>query len=261
MKEEFKFGINCSPQQLFSHSIIQLMIVGYILFTGCAGCISYNPINRIKGNGNLITSEKPVSAFEGISVEGSAEVRFHASEEYKAVVTVDENLDQYVEVFTSKNVLTIHFEKNSNVSYTKFLVDVYCPLLNYVSVSGSADLECVDKIVTPKFTAKISGSGKMNMDINCEDFSWSVSGSGSMTVTGTAQNAFVKISGSGSFNGHQFITSSATVSISGSGNITVYAEEKLDAIISGSGDLKYYGSPKDVHLSASGSGRITKMNE
>ena len=224
------------------------------IFACCVSCTSFLPI---KGNGNLVTSEKTVSEFEKINVSGSAEVRFHASQEYRAVVTVDENLDEYVEIVTKNNVLNIG-TKSGSYSFTKFLVDIYCPILTAASVSGSGSFKNMEKITVSTFETAVSGSGKIAAEVECESFSARISGSGNIMVTGNSQNADIGISGSGKFSGDEFLIKDATVRISGSGNVDVHVTDNLKANISGSGGITYRGEPK-TDTNVSGSGRIKKL--
>ena len=226
------------------------------IFAGCVSCCVTFP-TRIKGNGNVVTSEKTVSAFDKIRVSNSAVVRFHASQEYRAVVTVDENLDEYVEIVTGNNVLNIGTESGS-YSFTKFQVDVYCPVLTGVSMSGSGNFENVDKITTSTFETSISGSGRIKVTIDCENFSAKISGSGGITAIGNGKDADIVISGSGRFNGNEFNINNAIVRISGSGNANVCVTDNLNVTISGSGGINYRGEPK-IDSKVSGSGRIKKL--
>ena len=232
-----------------------------ILFSAIIGifacCVSCTFPIMIKGNGNLITSEKTVSEFEKINISGSAEVRFHASQEYRAVVTVDENLDEYVEVVTRGDRLYIG-TKSGSYSFTKYLVDVYCPALTGVSVSGSGSFKNTDKITVSTFETSVSGSGRIEGIIDCENFSSRISGSGKMIFAGNVKNAEIGISGSGKFEGDEFIVNDATVRISGSGKIDVHVTNNLKASISGSGKINYRGEPK-IESNISGSGSIRKM--
>jgi phage shock protein PspC (stress-responsive transcriptional regulator) len=237
--------------------------------------IHYN-LRAIKGNGNLVTSEKSVSIFEKINADNSAAVRFHASQEYRVVITVDENLEEYLEIDTKGDVLNIG-TKAGSYSFTKFQVDVYCPVLTNVAVSGSGSFVSMDKITTStfesavsgfgkiegsieceKFSAKISGSGKIKGNIECENFFANISGLGEITVVGNSKDANINISGSGRFTGSEFTTNNANIHISGLGNVDIYVTDNLNANISGSGSINYRGEPK-LETNVSGLGRIRKM--
>ena len=209
------------------------------------------------GNGNLESTERSVSSFEKVHVSGCAEVSFHASQEYRIVVTTDSNLIEKVETNVRSNTLNIG-TKSGNFSFTKFLVDVYCPTLTGVSISGSGEFKSNDVITVSKFESEISGSGKIEGTIECEKLYAGISGSGKIIVSGNGRDSNIKIAGSGKFNGTNFIMNDAAINISGSGSANVYVTDNLKARISGSGKINYRGDPK-MDSSISGSGVIHKL--
>ena len=217
-------------------------------------CNIHYSTNTIRGDRNIITSEEAVSPFREIYISGSATVNYHASSEYRVLLTVDSNLLEYVEIDTKGNTLHIGTE-NGNYSFTKFVVDIYCPHITKVSSSGSVDFECMDKMVVPTFEATISGSGNLKGTFECDDFSVCISGSGDVAVVGESKNSTINISGSGDFKGREFKTNNTKVQVTGSGDVRVWVMDYLNADISGSGDIVYRGSPK-IDFNTSGSGRI-----
>ena len=214
--------------------------------------------NQIIGNGDIITSERTVSAFEEVNHRGAGTVYYHASDEYRVTVTIDENLDEFVEIITKDNVLNIG-TKSGSYSFTKFVVDVYCPVLTGVSVSGSGNFMSSDRIVSRTFSSTVSGSGSIGGVFECESFYAKISGSGKIDVAGNSKDADISISGSGKFSGSDFEMENADVRVSGSGNAAVYVTNNLKANISGSGGINYGGEPKTINSNVSGSGNIRKM--
>jgi hypothetical protein len=211
--------------------------------------------STIKGSGNLKTSEITFSAFEKINFNIKAEVFFHAGEEYRAVVTIDENLLEYLEIITDDNVLIIMIKGGYGVIPTKFTVDVYCPVLTGVTMSGSGNFSSVDKIIAPAFESNVTGSGRVEATIECDSYTAKITGSGRITVFGNSNDANISIAGSGNFNGNELNTKNANVAITGSGNVNVSVTDVLNASISGSGNITYSGTPK-INSNISGSGRI-----
>ena len=214
------------------------------------------PVHRV--NGKLVTSDRNVSPYEKIDCSGSADSQYYPSDEYRTVVTVDANLEEFTEVFVKNNTLHIRSKSGYILKFIKFLVEVYCPVLKDVSLSGSGNFDGIDKIVAPSFIATVSGSGDIRRNIECDNFSGKISGSGKIEFTGVSTDANIAISGSGKFSGNDFITKEAVVKISGSGNVNVWIENHLKATISGSGNINYSGEPTIV-ASISGSGRIRKI--
>ena len=231
-----------------------LKVAGISLIIGVSlGFISCNNLPII-GNGDFITSERNISSFEKIRSGGSADVRFRMSQEYRVVITADSNLMEIVTTEVSGNTLRIG-TKNGNYSFKKFQVDVYCPVLTGISISGSGSFNSDDKIITSVFESNVSGSGNISGTIECDNFSADISGSGDMAIVGTGNDSNIKISGSGNFNGIEFKTNNVTARISGSGDMSIWVLENINATVSGSGSIKYRGTPK-INFNGSGSGKI-----
>lgn len=256
--------------------ILAVFVIG-ILFC-CLSCVVNVNMRTIKGNGNIITSEKNVSSFEEIRMSGGVSVNYYASDEYRVRLTVDSNLAEYVEITTKGNVLSIEVEDGS-YSFTKFVVDIYSPHISKITISGSGNFEAIDKMNVQTFRSKITGSGKIkgnfectNFDVcisgsgningmvKCDDFSVRISGSGNVTLVGSAKKTAINISGSGSFEGSEFKINNATFRVNGSGKINTQVEDYLDASISGSGNIQYRGNP-ETHFSVSGSGKINSVKD
>jgi hypothetical protein len=168
--------------------------------------ISCHSIPRIRGNGDMVTFERTFSSFEKVQTAGSVVVNYRASQEYRVAVTVDSNLEEYTRVYTEGNVLKIGTEERGSYSFTNYIVDVYCPKLSAVSMSGSVRFNGIDEINSSTFAAVISGSGKMNGTFECEEFSIRISGSGKITAKGSAKEMNISVSGSGDFFGSDFQT-------------------------------------------------------
>jgi len=209
------------------------------------------------GNGEMVSSEINVSSFNKIESAGIAEIRYYKSEEYKVIITTDSNLINLIKAETKNNTLELGV-KPGNYTFTKIEIDVYCPTLTSVTISGSGKFYSDGKIMEPKFNITVSGSGNIDVNIECDTFSSKISGSGKTTVIGKSNETSIDISGSGEFNGADFISNNVEIDLSGSGEADVFVISRLKAKISGSGRLNYYGDPADVASDISGSGQINK---
>jgi len=228
-----------------------LIIIISMIYVSCGNLFP------MVGNGNLVTSERRVSAFEKINSGGSREIRFHVSREYRVVVTSDSNLIDLVTTDIRNNVLNIGLKRGS-YSFTKIQVDVYCPTLTGVSISGSGSFTGNDAIITSTFDTDVSGSGEINGTIDCNNFSAKITGSGKIAVAGNGKDSDIIISGSGAFSGNNFAINNADVRVSGSGRANIFVSENLNVNITGSGEVNYRGNPR-IESKVSGSGRINKL--
>ena len=252
---------------------ILLACVPVLLFAGGKG-ENYGVGFPIKGNGNMVTSEIPVTRFESIHIEGRAVINYYYSQEYRAVITIDSNLEEYVNIYTQDGVLNIKTKRRRNLWSTNYTVNVYAPTLTGLSVAGSTRFDAMDKITsrefrlnvtghakvkgtfeTKTFSARISGFAEIDGHVECDNFKSSISGFGNMELTGNAAEMDINISGSGNLELNEFKTNNADINISGSGTVHVWVVDKLKARVSGSGRVHHRGNPA-VDFSGSGSARI-----
>jgi len=213
---------------------------------------------HIIGNGSMETTEKTISSFDKINAAGSAEVRFYKSNEFKVIYTIDSNLTEYVEIYTSGSTLNIGMKNGYSYSYSKKIVEIYCPDVTGITMSGSGFFIAEDTITAPSFSAIVSGSGKVEGKFETSNFSAKISGSGKINITGNSNSSNIEISGSGNINAVNFPVKTADIKISGSGRADIHVTDRLKANISGSGRVNYIGNPV-VESSISGSGKIGKI--
>ena len=233
----------------------KLSLAAVLLALGISlACVSCAGVPK-RGNGSMVTLERTVPTFERLRLNGSARVNYHSSQEYRVIVTVDSNLEEYLDIYTQNKVLNIGTKKGS-YSFTEYIVDVYCPSLSGVSISGSGRFTGQDKIECESFTANISGSGDINCHITTNSLNVGISGSGDIEVAGSSKDLNMTISGSGNFMGNELSANTADIRISGSGKVQVWVLEYLKASFSGAGSIRYRGNPK-IEFKGSGSGRIT----
>jgi hypothetical protein len=221
--------------------------------------------NRIRGNGNQVTSDRTISAFEKIQIttapsntngsNGKSIVRIHSSEEYRLGLTIDSNLSQYVETSVTNSVLKIETTRRLA---NDFIVDIYSPKISGISIDAFGTVEILDKLNAPSFSIEINGAGELYGNIECENFSAKINGAGKLTIIGDSKNAEINIYGVCMFNGKDFKINNASIQINGAGKATIWTVDNLVANISGFGSIKYRGSP-DIIFGRSGLGSIKKM--
>jgi hypothetical protein len=227
-------------------------------------CASGNS-DKIRGNGDIVTFDRTMSAFEKIRIttvfssnngfDGKGIIYIHSGEEYRLSLTIDSNLNQYVEINTIDNVLEIRTNKKIKKD---FIVDIYSPKISSITIDSIGKIEIIDAINASSLSINISGAGEIKGNIECEDFFADVGGAGKLTMTGYSKNADINISGVGNFNGQEFRVDNASIDINGVGKATIWTVDNLVADISGIGSIKYRGTP-NINFSRGGLGSIKKI--
>lgn len=190
-----------------------------------------------KGSGDLETVELDLKSFERIESSGSFEVIVIIGKEQKVLLTIDDNLIDNVKTRVKGKTLRIG-SKGSFSSRHGGIFEITVPTLDEVSISGS-------------------GSVKV-FNLDAEEFEFHVSGSGDIEAEGQVEYLEISVSGSGEVDTRKLMAEDVIVNVSGSGEVDLFASNSFEGSVSGSGDITYYGNPKYVDRSTSGSGRIRK---
>ena len=194
--------------------------VVFVLFTSMLFLTScFFPLNGIKGDGNVVSQERTASGFYGISINGAANVNVQHGEDYKVVVTTDNNLQKFVLVEVKNDIVHINTEPNTNLKPTKLIVDVHLPELQSINLQGVGNVKLSE---------------------------------------GTSSDLKITLSGVGNVDAQDFQVENVVITQSGVGNSKIWATNSLSGTLSGVGNISYKGNPT-VNVNVSGVGKVNKQ--
>jgi hypothetical protein len=211
---------------------------------------------RVHGNGNVTTQNRTVSDFKNIEVGGAARIFVSQGDQHSVRVEVDENLQQFIEVYNEGNKVVVREKHGYNLDPTGDLkIYVTAPVYNNINASGACDIIGQTPITNPEnLELHISDAGDMKMEINAPRVSAEVSGSGNIDLKGEAKSADLNLTDAAHAHCFDLKTENTKIQISGAGSAQVYASVKLDAEVSGAGSVDYKGGASvDQHVSGAGS--------
>lgn len=234
----------------------------FILAASVVALSSCHYVNgkRVSGNGNLTSEQRSISGFTGVESHGSIDI-IATQGNYAVKVETDQNLLQYIETIVRDGRLVVRFKDGISVHDVKTAkVYVTAPSFNAFETHGSGNINGEGKIAnTNRVDIEISGSGNIQLNMDCPTLKTATHGSGNMMLSGETKDFSCETSGSGNVKAADLKAESVTVSIHGSGNNEVFASESLNVEIFGSGDVHYRGEPK-VNTAVHGSGSVSRMN-
>lgn len=215
---------------------------------------------RISGNRHIATKEISAGSFESVEVHGSMNVHLVQSPTNSVKVQADDNLFEYLDIYTEGNRLVVKTRKGYNLRPSRDII-VYAAAANFkdIELSGSGDIFSENTITaTDELSVEVSGSGDINMNVNVPRLRSKISGSGSLTLNGTAKDFSATINGSGDIKSFGLSADNARVDLAGSADAEVTANKTLEVEIAGSGSVTYKGNPS-VKQHIAGSGSIEKV--
>ena len=224
--------------------------------------IGFTSCRKVNGDGPVVTDNRNLSGFNGLSVSFASDVVYTQSATYKVELRAQQNILEYIETNQVGGELRIRLKQNVRLrSYDRPVIYVSSPDIYSISLSGSGNIDATTPINTDRMRLAISGSGNINIDsMNVVNRVESViSGSGGILVRkGSCSSSDVVVSGSGKTNMEYFTSGNTDVNISGSGDVKVSPRQSLDVKISGSGSVFYRGTPA-VTSHIAGSGKLVKL--
>ena len=206
-----------------------------VFFAASAGTVTKN-FNHLK-------------RFNGIQICNAFRATLVQGDEYKAVVTIDTDYEEYLDVSVVGTVLYVRLKENGLrgnlrlLGRKKLMVTITCPELNQIYLTGSTLLTSDDLWTSPMepFTLDLSGAAKAEkLRIEGSSLKASVEGSSNAVVTGDFATVEVGIGGSSSL----FLL----------GN---YEEVKVDA--AGSSKVSFIGTADYIESRCKGSSVLDAM--
>lgn len=208
------------------------------------------------GSGNVLTEIRNADNFYMLKVSGIQELEIIESDDYRVVVTADDNVISKVLTYSRSGNLVI--ENRSNLLSTNISVKVEMPTIRLLDVQGRVDVKCDSRFDVNDMDMRLEGSGHINLrDIQCNGkLTLYTKGSGTVMIGGKANQLKMKVEGSGSVFAEGVATPDIQAVMMGPGSVFVTANGKLSVRLNGAGSLFYSGNPTDINKQIQGTGSV-----
>ena len=191
-------------------------------------------LSGIRGNGHLVTENRPVTEFTSVEAEGAFDIEWTPGPP-SCTIRTDENLLRHVE--TSMNGKKLQLEWHGQLHPTHGMK----VKISSAAMSGARLTGAVRLVAT-----RLSGTG----------FYLEGTGATRVTADGAVDELLATMSGASKLDAESLQVRIAELSISGAGKAEVSASEVLKVAISGAGKVTYNGNPSiERHISGAGSVR------
>ncbi len=234
-----------------------LLLCSVLVMSSCR----YRNGKHHSGSGINGNEQRSLAGFTGVETHGDIDIVVSQGN-FSVRVEADKDLLSDIETVVENGRLKVRLKDNVSFMDDRGGATVYisAPELNAFETHGSGDIHSEGKIADKnKMEIMISGSGDIDMQLDCPEITTSTDGSGDITLGGTTRNLTCKTSGSGDLHAGNLKAENVKVTVHGSGDASVFASESLDVEVSGSGDVHYRGEPK-ISTAVHGSGSVSKMD-
>jgi hypothetical protein len=186
----------------------------------------------VRGNGDIKTDDRTISAFTEIDAGGAFEIEWQSGSP-ALHITTDENLLSYVESDVSGD--TLRLRTNEHIWPTHGIkVVISSPTRTGARIRGAVKLTA-KQLTGPKFALEASGASRVSLDGNIEELLADMTGASELNASGLQ-------------------TKTAEISTTGAGDAEVAVAETLKVAITGAGKVSYSGNPTiEKHITGAGS--------
>jgi hypothetical protein len=231
-----------------------------LILVFASGCREMSS-RRERGSGHITSQNREVSGFTNVDVSGAIDVYIKQDSTTSVKVEGDDNLLQYIEVYTDKSTLVIHTERGIRMRPSnKIKVYISNPSYKEFEISGASDITTENQITSSEtLHVGLSGASGGKMELNSPRISVQVTGASNLTIRGKTKDFEVGGSGACEIKCFELLTENSSIELSGASSAEVYASVKLDGSVSGASSIKYKGNAA-TSISSSGASGVNKVD-
>jgi hypothetical protein len=198
--------------------------------------------------------------FKDIAVRGNIIVNLSRGSQQPAEVIVLRGKPSDLITEVSHGKLEIRFKGGSIffLNGRRAEVNLTIPTLEFVTVSGAAQLHGKDNFTLNNLVIRATGAGEVRLEIDAEKTECYSSGGSDIKLKGKSTQIIGEASGGSDINAMELTAVVGKVKSSGGADIKVRVTESLDANASGGSVIRYFGDPVKVNIKKSGGADIRK---
>jgi len=214
---------------------------------------------RIAGDGHITSKTENIGSFNSIDAGGAIVVHVKQDSTQSVKIETDENLMQYLEVYTEGSTLVIHPKNGIDLDPSReILVYVSAPSYKSIEVSGASKI-IGDNTISANEALNLgaSGASKVMMELSGGNIGGDVSGASTVELKGQVSKIDMQASGASHIKAYDLVADEAIVDVSGASSIEITANKNLKADASGASHIRYKGNAS-VNSNTSGASNVSK---
>jgi hypothetical protein len=206
-----------------------------IFFSTCMIAVAGCHWVGVRGNGNIKTDQRTISAFATVEVSGAFTIEWRNGAPALSITT-DENLLPYIDNQVSGDTLRLRTRETIWPTHGRIKVVISSPTRAGARISGAVQLTA-NQLSGPRFAFQSTGASHVTLDGNVDEL-------------------LADMTGASELNASTLQTKTAEISTTGAGDADIAVSETLKVAITGAGKVSYSGNPKTIEKHITGAGSI-----
>lgn len=241
---------------------VVVLTIAVMLLAGCMmtgnGVTVGGPGGAVVGSGNVITKDYDFSGFSRVAVGNAFKVEVQQGQSYAVSVTVDDNVEQYLDVKQEGDQVRIYLKPRLMLSLRNVRLEarITMPEVTGLDFSGATRATVTGFESNKRLDVEVSGASRVSGDITAGETSMNVSGASTVELRGAATGLDLEASGASTLKLADMPASDARVRASGASRIQVNVSGSLTGDASGASTVEYEGKPTNVRVDTSGASSV-----
>lgn len=218
-----------------------------------------NGETTILGTKDIKKVKLTATDFKQISMGDNFQVTLSQGAEEFVEIETDANLIGYFEVEVNEDK-TLHVNVKEGYSLTpseNVRVHIGFKTLKSIRSQGHCTISADQQLTFEQLALEAHHGSVMKLRVTTHSLAVRISGASKNEIYGTTDSLQLNVFNSGKFEGANFTTKKAKISINNSGTANLNIIDYLDAATHNNGTLRYSGNPS-INQQATGTGKIIK---
>jgi hypothetical protein len=213
----------------------------------------------IKGSGNVVERDYPLSGFTGVEASSSFTVSITRADDFEVTVKADDNVFDRLVVEIRQGALHIGVAPETTLQDVHLEATVTMPELTSLETAGAVEATVTGFATTVDRSIEAAGASTVTFaaPFAADGLQVEASGGSIVTLTGTANEATVSLSGGSQLDAEDLTADTAEFELSGGSEAEMTVTSTIDtAELSGGSRVTYHGSPTLGAVETSGGSQI-----
>lgn len=246
-------------------------LLGLFITILICSCNSENANDCLQTDGDIITYDLALPAFEKIQLENDIRVVLQQGDVQHVRIETGENLVSDLVITVDQETLILQNNNGCNFirDYGVTIVTVTSPNITFIRQASSFEISSAGTLTYPNLTiwsntnpnslsiVDANKSGSVILNVDTERLTVSANGSSDFQISGRADVASVSFTDEfPQFNGQNFLVDDLTVNQTSAANMIVNPQLSIKGIIKGVGDVISVNEPPLVDVEQLFTGRL-----
>ncbi|MEO0788951.1 MAG: head GIN domain-containing protein [Bacteroidota bacterium] len=193
--------------------------------------------------------DQPIRSFGQLSLFGFFEMELIPADEPRLLISSDDVDPAKVKVVQRGDMLKISLLRSVIHDEEIDLVLYYVPnRLTSIQVGGGAQIHSSEKLQTDDLRIRAGSGSQVFLEVDLERLDATASEGGHLSLRGTAEAIDCNANTGGIIEGHRLIGQAVICRAGTGGEVSIYAEQSIDAKASTGGAIRYGGEAEETFI-------------